>query len=183
MGIRLEGPFTAKFEWAPAPASKYLDDKTSFDMYIQGFGPGGKKVGVGIEVKYTEKGYRSGNKETAFIRDPKSVYWTIARKSDRFKNGGDIRLTQNDLRQIWRNHLLGLAVIQMGDVSDFVSVTLYPSGNEHFTTALRDYKGLLKDQGDRSVCGCTYEKFIDCLSGDAHIKHWRDYLVKRYLVK
>ncbi len=46
-----------KLEWAPEPKHKCLDDMTSFDTYLQGTDADGELVGIGNEVKYTERGY------------------------------------------------------------------------------------------------------------------------------
>ena len=59
-GLELRGPIEMRLEWAPSPANKYLGDLTSFDVYIQGKDGDGEPVGLGIEVKYTERGYRIG---------------------------------------------------------------------------------------------------------------------------
>lgn len=183
LGLDLVGPYEIRIEWAPEPADHYLGDKTSFDGYIQGVGSAGEVVGVGIEVKYTEKGYPIGASEAARVDDPESTYWTTTRESGVFVGGGCKSLADDDLRQIWRNHLLGLAMVQRGDVDDFVSITLYPAGNEHFTVALGTYQGQLLDEARRSVRGCTFEDYIGCLQGDNGIEAWRQYLADRYLIR
>lgn len=182
LGLDLVGPYEIRIEWAPEPADRYLGDATSFDGYVQGVSPGGKIVGVGVEVKYTEKGYRIGTLEAERVNDPESTYWTVTRESGAFVGDGSRRLAKDDLRQIWRNHLLGLAMVRRGDVDEFVSITLYPAGNEHFTVALGAYQGLLRDEARDSVRGCTFEDYIGCLEGDDKVKAWRRYLADRYLV-
>jgi hypothetical protein len=57
-----------KVEYAPIdekateePFTKcYLNDRTSFDTYIEYVAEDGEKGGIGIEVKYTEEGYQPG---------------------------------------------------------------------------------------------------------------------------
>jgi len=181
-GLELEGPFEMKFEWAPQPKNNYLDDMTSFDIYIQGIDAKGDSVGIGIEVKYTERGYRIGESEAGRVRDSESTYWITTRKSGLFVGDGCSQLAEDDLRQIWRNHLLGLAMVKHNDIARFTSVTLYPSGNEHFTHALAKYQGHLKETARSSVRGCTFEQFIDCLRGDHEIETWKQFLIERYLI-
>jgi len=168
-GLELEGPFEMRLEWAPQPADGYLDDMTSFDTYIQGFGANGEPVGIGIEVKYTERGYRIGKSEAGRVRDPESTYWIMTRESGLFVEDSSTLLVGDDLRQIWRNHLLGLAMVRREDIARFVSVTLYPSGNEHFTHSLAKYQRQLNQTAQNSVRGCTFEQYID--------------LMDRYLIK
>ena len=182
-GLDLRGPFETKLEWAPEPADSYLGDRTSFDTYVEGVGPDRELVGIGIEVKYTERGYRIGKSEAGRVRDPESTYWVTTRASGLFVGGGCGRLAQDDLRQIWRNHLLGLAMVRRGDIARFVSVTLYPSGNRHFTVALGEYQGLLEKEARGSMRGCTYEQFIDCLCGPPEIEAWKQYLAARYVIE
>ena len=180
---KVEGPFELKLEWAPEPKHKYLDDMTSFDAYLQGFGADGGLIGIGVEVKYTERGYRIGKSEYKRVHDPESTYWTITHDSGIFADSETGELAKDDLRQIWRNHLLGLAMVGRGEIAKFVSVTLYPSGNTHFTHALEKYQGYLKDASRDSVYGCTFERFIECIRGDDGIERWKRFLKERYLVE
>jgi len=78
--------------------------------------------------------------------------------------------------------VLGLAMVRRKDIARFVSVTLYPAGNTHFTRALAQYQSHLKDDARQSVRGCTFERFIDCLRGDPEIEAWKQFLIVRYLV-
>jgi hypothetical protein len=183
--LELIGPFEMKIEWAPPPTDKckYLGDLTSFDSFVKGVGANGERVGVGIEVKYTERGYRIGKSEAGRVRDRESTYWVTARESGLFVGGGCDQLAEDDLRQIWRNHLLGLAMVKHKDIARFVSVTLYPAGNKHFTHALTKYQSHLEEAAQKSVRGCTFEHYIDCLRGDREIEAWKQYLMARYLIE
>jgi len=180
-GLEIRQPFQMKLEWAPSPASEYLGDMTSFDAYIQGRDANGSSVGLGIEVKYTERGYRIGRSEAERVRDQKSTYWVTTRESGLFVRGGCGELAEDDLRQIWRNHLLGLAMLRHKDIRKFVSVTLYPAGNQHFTHALKKYQSHLEVTAQACVRGCTFEQHINSLRGDSEIEAWKKYLKAKYL--
>jgi len=180
-GLELREPFQMKLEWAPSPAEKYLGDMTSFDAYIQGRDANGEPVGLGIEVKYTERGYSIGTSEAERVRDRESTYWVATRESGLFVRGGCDELAEDDLRQIWRNHLLGLAMLRHKDIARFVSVTLYPAGNKHFTHALMKYRSHMEAAAQGGVRGCTFEQYINCLCGDSEIEAWKKYLMTRYL--
>lgn len=180
--VELQAPFDVKFEWAPEPAANYLGDMTSFDAYIAGRGLGGERVGIGIEVKYTEQGYRIGASEAKRVRSQQSTYWVMTRESGLFLERGCEQLGEDSLRQIWRNHLLGLAMVRRRDIDKFVSVTLYPVGNKHFSSALTKYQERLVETARRTVRGCTYEQYVDAIRGDADIEAWKQFLVRRYLV-
>ena len=183
LGVELSPPYQIELEWAPKPAEKYLGDLTSFDTYIKGADDQGRVVGVGIEVKYTEQGYRLGPSEALRIENPESTYWTTTRESGIFTDTGCKLLATDDLRQIWRNHLLGLKMRAVGDLDRFISVTIFPSGNGHMSDALSRYQGLLTDEGKSDLQGCTFERYIDSLEGGTEIEEWKAFLQDRYLVK
>jgi len=180
-GLELKKPFEMKLEWAPAPAYKYLGDMTSFDVYIQGQDAYGERMGIGIEIKNTEREYRIGKSEAKRVHDRGSTYWVTTHESGLFVEGGCEQLAEDNLRQIWRNHLLGLAMMRRKDIAKFVSVTLYPAGNKHFTNALMKYQKCLETTAQISVRGCTFEQYIDCLRGNSEIDAWKQYLMMRYL--
>jgi len=182
LGVELLPPYQIELEWAPKPAEKYLGDRTSFDTYIKGVDDRGRVVGVGIEVKYTEQGYRPGTSEALRVKNPESTYWATARKSDVFTNSGCKLLATDDLRQIWRNHLLGLEMRAVGDLDRFISVTIFPSGNEHMSHALSRYQDLLTDDGKPDLQSCTFESYIDSIKGGTEIEQWKAFLQDRYLV-
>ena len=183
LGVELSPPYQIELEWAPKPAEKYLGDRTSFDTYIKGADDQGRVVGVGIEVKYTEQGYRLGPSEALRIENPESTYWTTTRESGIFTDTGCKLLATDDLRQIWRNHLLGLKMRAVGDLDRFISVTIFPSGNGHMSHSLSRYQDLLTDEGKSDLQGCTLERYIDLLGGGTEIEEWKAFLQDRYLVK
>ena len=183
LGVELSPPYQIELEWAPKPAEKYLGDRTSFDTYIKGADDQGRVVGVGIEVKYTEQGYRLGPSEALRIENPESTYWTTTRESGIFTDTGCKLLATDDLRQIWRHHLLGLKMRAVGDLDRFISVTIFPSGNEHMSHALSRYQRLLTNEGKSDLQSCTFERYIGFLDGDAVIEEWKSFLQDRYLVK
>lgn len=180
--VELSPPFDVRFEWAPQPPASYLGDMTSFDVYVQGSGADGERVGIGIEVKYTEQAYRIGESESKRVADQQSTYWTTTRESSLFIEDGCGQLAEDSLRQIWRNHLLGLAMVRQRDIERFISVTLYPAGNEHFSSALSRYQDRLVEGARKSARGCTYERYVHALRGGAEIEAWKAFLVKRYLI-
>jgi len=71
--------------------------------------------------------------------------------------------------------------VRHGDIAEFVSLTLYPAGNQHFTHALAEYRSHLEPAARNWMRGCTFEEYIDCLRGDDEIEAWKDYLGTRYL--
>jgi len=175
-------PIRVKFEWAPKPSENYLGDHTSFDAYIEARDEQDQNIGIGIEVKYTERGYPIGKSEKKRVKDPDSLYWKVTRQSNVFRDEAYPLLAGNDLRQIWRNHLLGLAMKQAGVVDQFIMLTIYPSGHLYMAQSISRYRDLLTDEGKNNCLGVTFEDYFDCIEGDHEIHKWKRFLQQRYLV-
>jgi len=177
-----------EIEYAPSPANKYLNDKTSFDTYIEYTHMDNQKGIIGIEVKYTEHGYKlkPGSKEESFIIDKKSRYYEISSRSNIYIPGAEDLLILDKFRQIWRNQLLGESVlIQDGSTyKHFTSCTVFPSGNVHFVETCSDYIKLLSNN-DKKFLPITFEDFFSTgkkLSSKKAILNWLNYMEKRYIV-
>lgn len=182
-GIKMEQIFRIEIEFAPEPKERYLNDGTSFDVYVEYADEFKNRSGLGIEVKYTEHEYKIGPRELATVNDPNSKYWDITRTSKHYVNSTIDQLATDKMRQIWRNHMLGLAMIERNDISKFYSITIFPCGNTHFVKAMNSYCTLLKDEYSHTAFGCTFEKFIDAIDGEKEVMDWKDYLIKRYIVE
>ncbi|MCL2809294.1 MAG: hypothetical protein FWD24_04405 [Treponema sp.] len=175
-----------KIEYAPQPKEKYLNDKTSFDVYIEYTRDDDKKGIIGIEIKYTERGYKIGKKECIEINNYESIYYEITNKSNVYKDEIIIKLQDDDYRQIWRNHLLGESILikNTDKFKYFTSITFYPQKNEHFNIVSKQYKNFLKEEHKDKCLFITYEKLMELLSKhcpDDNYKKWIEYLNTRYI--
>lgn len=204
VAIRIE--YAPKDEQATEePYTKcYLNDRTSFDTYIEYIAEDGKKGGIGIEVKYTEEGYHPGKteKEAAITKyqDPRFRYLDVMKKSAFYIPASFLPddkhpklwspLVSNELRQIWRNHLLGASMVQHGDISYFLSLHLYPQGNIHFhgdgnhMGAVEYYRQWLGTEGKRTWMAITFEELFQLMQEnytDQEGTNWVNYLKERYL--
>lgn len=135
-----------------------IGDHTSFDVFVKYTTPEGKKGGIGIEVKYTEKEYsvKKVSKEWKTTHDAlggiqlAKNYKEISKSCGWFKNeyiddvsaGDKTRLSKhvaaNRYRQIWRNHILGASLLELkadhpDHLDEFTSLTVYPKENGHFS--------------------------------------------------
>lgn len=175
-----------KIEYAP----NTIQDRTSFDVYVEYESSNGKTGVIGIEVKYTEEGYSVGSKEFRMMQNPESAYSVVTRESGCFLNNDPLQFNTPDFIQLWRNHILGLGLLQQGKADCFDSLTLYPSGNTHFHSydnhigAIEAYGELLTDKGKETFHGITYESFFEILR--THYKSerhrvWQEYLETRYI--
>lgn len=188
-------------EYAPSPKEEYLNDLTSFDVYVDYTDSHGDNCGIGIEVKYTEQGYQIGKGEEQKIGDKNSPYYRVTRESGCYDYGGmseeEFIVSNfgkhergNDLRQLWRNHILGLSMLQHDDsIKEFLSVHLYPSFNEHFnpatSTVLADFTALLNEKGQRTFMPLTFETLFEAMEAcgmDEIDGDWLPYLKRRYVL-
>lgn len=183
-----------RIEYHPEPISNYLNDHTAFDVFIAYTGYDNKPCGIGIEVKYTEKEYplKKDSMEYSHVKDENGKtrlskeYRQVTDNSGWFKEGVEDELVSNTYRQIWRNHILGAAMIENKDISRFYSVTLYPQLNVHFSvSAMPGYKQLLSDKGFDTCIPVTYERLFDLMNKYFTLKEkdeWLKYLKDRYIL-
>jgi len=182
-GVNLKEIIRIEFEYAPKPKTDYLNDGTAFDTYIEFISSNDSRCGIGIEVKYTEKSYKIGEREQVNVSDKNSKYWSLTTSSKLFDDASVNKLIDDDMRQIWRNHLLGLSMINNGALDEFLSVILFPSGNHHFVKAISTYKSLMLGSAKNTINGLTFEEYISSIDENVpDIKDWKDYLDKRYIV-
>lgn len=167
--------------------SKYLNDGTSFDVYVEYMDDDNQRGAIGIEVKYTENSYSIKEKEKKDIKDINGLYRKMTIKSGYFIADLDIEMfiKAHHLRQIWRNHLLGYSMVDRGDIQHFHHIHLYPQGNTHFHQyAIPEYKALLSQKGKDSFIDLTYESLFETMSlyfTSTKQKEWIKYLYQRYL--
>lgn len=178
-----------EIEYAPSPASRYLNDKTSFDTYIEYTTTDGEKAILGIEVKYTEGAYllKKGSSEEKRVLDKNSAYYTVCRKSGLYKENVEEQLITDHYRQVWRNQLLGESILQVDsyEYKKFTSITIFPDANKHFIKISKGYLDLMRE-GEKHFIPITYENFIEsaykyCPNED--YKNWINYLKIRYIIK
>jgi hypothetical protein len=184
----IESIDTIEIEYAPPHKALYLNDRTSFDTYIEYTHSDHSKGVIGIEVKYTEKEYKLANpKESREIEDKNGRYHEVTGKSNLYKSDEYIeRLKKDEFRQIWRNHLLAESILLVDDTFHHAhSLIFYPKDNEHFTNVGNEYAEMLADNTDRKFGLVTYEYFIEICRkycpNDA-FKNWIDYLQDRYII-
>lgn len=188
IGIPIRKILEIRIEYAGAgDKSLYLDDRTSFDAFLRYEAANGAIGGIGIEVKYTEREYPLGVKESRDISGANERYRTMTAESGYYRPDLDIKafLTAHHLRQIWRNHILGYSMKRKGDVEIIHHVHVYPRDNEHFHNyALPEYRQLLTEAGKESFKPLTYEEYfalLDQYREDKAIAAWVSYLRRRYL--
>ena len=162
-----------------------LDDKTSFDIYIEYLNHSNEKGILGIEVKYTEKSYAWGITEKKRMKDKSSIYFEVARKAgvyheDWLEKGEVSKM----LKQPFRNHLLGLALQQQGACQHFYSLHFYPGFNTYQQKTVKEYLKCLRPECKDLFIPLTFEHFIEKgfeLLKSPWQQDWLKYMKERYL--
>ncbi len=188
-GVEVAQILSVEIEWAPTPKARFLDDNTSFDAYVEFRAKDGTRGAIGVEVKFTEREYPWGKTERTRMFADRSRYLLVHETSGIYRAGGLEFLRTPRFEQLWRNQLLGEAMLQCPtlEFDHFTSVLLYPRGNTHFVEVTREYEKLLVPaRRSATFRGVTFEDFIArCreLARTTEDHRWVDYLVGRYLVE
>lgn len=188
LGFELNQVDEVRIEYAPMPRGEFLNDRTSFDAYVEYEDEAGLRGLVGIEVKYTERPYPlgKGSKEDRDILDVGSPYYRVMVASGIYREGWGKDLLRDEYRQLWRNQLLGESILQRfrERYAYATLMVLYPEGNRHVATACAGYGQLLL-QPEHTFKALTYEQCIADLrthTTAVAFHPWIDFLQARYIV-
>jgi hypothetical protein len=181
--IKIENVKKIKIEYtAELNKKKLLNDNTSFDAYIEYF-YGNKRGGLGIELKYTEKSYPYGINEKNKLFNKESEYNILAKISNSF-SCDFYEFTEHRLKkikQLLRNHLLGIKLVNIEELDEFYSLHLFPEGNKYQMQACEDYITCLSAEGKEGFIPLTYEEFIAAANDTFNNPKWIKYIENRYL--
>ncbi len=134
------------FEYAP-PKEQHLNDKTSFDAFIQYERLGGNKGFLGVETKLTEPFTQDriefDDDYAQWMR--RGEWWWKPDAEDKFPN--------MVFNQLWRNHLLVYAMLnqEAPEYSEGCCVVVYPQGDTDCSEALEQYRSLLLPSGEQTL--------------------------------
>lgn len=185
-GVVSSEPSDIVFEWSPGRRDdRYTRDRTAFDVALR-FGPeDGPWTVVGIETKFHEHSAKeavpSTSKPDALQRYTEQTEFLaqIADDAGIFKSGWREAVLSTDLRQIWRDHLLALAM--RANPSQWATETryvlLYPRRNVSFSNAALRYGELLVD--DSTYRAMTVDEVVD--AAFAHGTPTKEQFIRRYL--
>lgn len=163
-----------EFEYSPGRGdSKYLANRSAFDVFVRYRTPAGGPGFLGIEVKYHE----NLRVKAAELKDR---YDDVAERSGVFDDPKHSQLRKRPLQQIWLDHLLALSMLRAGDGwDDGLFVLLTPSKNKRCSDVAADYNQLLIDDENtfEIVALEPVVNAIEAETNDAWIKDFRS----RYL--
>jgi hypothetical protein len=178
--IKVDKVTRIKIEFASdLDKNELLNDNTSFDAYIE-YLDKDALCGLGIEVKYTEKSYPYGDSEKTNMLNDNSEYNKLTRNSGYYKPNSHLKLREKKLKQPWRNHLLGIKLLELHKIQKFTSVHIYPEGNTYQEDVCKEYTACLSDDHKDSFIPITFEKFINTAENIFTSNDWITYLKNRY---
>jgi hypothetical protein len=167
-----------EIEWAPQPATDYLNDHTAFDAFIEYWTQDGHLVGLGIETKlsepfsqkvYDRPEYRRWMKQPDSPWNPDS--WN--------------KVQAVEYNQLWRDHLLAVALrLHPKSIYDCTRLMLvYHPEDINCARNFLNYKNLLRNDDD-SMFSLSLDQIVDrwlsVVKKDDH-KKWLKSFKKRYI--
>ncbi len=164
-------------EWAPDPAASYLGDRTAFDAVVEYERPDGSRALLGIETKLTDsfsqKAY-DGEKYRRWMRSVRSP----------FRPDAASKLATPRFNQVWRNHLLAIAVRDHAQsrYAAARSIVLHHPLDADARSVLASYRELLV-AGDETFAAWTLDEVVRAFASAATPDEagWLADLQRRYL--
>lgn len=141
LGINRPG-IEVKFEHSPGRrSSEFTNDGTAFDVALFFGEPGQPRTVVGIETKYHEHALSESTPDPV-SRMPRYEQIADRAVADGVLAPGWRTLLGTELQQIWRDHLLVLAMLQhsSGTWDQGMYVLVHPVGNASFAEAGERYR-------------------------------------------
>jgi hypothetical protein len=183
---RIQHVNAVRFEYSPGRENpKYTGDRSAFDVFVE-YERDGIKGFIGIEVKYAEalREESAKNAEASF-RKHRGRYEELSRPElGVFKSDSIERLRRPPLSQIWRDHLLAIALMEHESrtYEEGLFVFLFPSQNRQCQNGVDAYAQHLASPD--AMCNRFspryLEEFIDTIA-DYFGTEWSNELKSRYL--
>lgn len=140
MGEELCEVTRIEFEYSPQRwSTRYTNDGSAFDVFIEFTTPNGRLGFVGLEAKYHEP--LTGERDNG-----NPLYPQRAKEMACFLPESLEHLTQSSLRQVWRDHLLAGAMMMADGYETATFVLLRPRGSTVWSRAAADYRRCLSNQ-------------------------------------
>jgi hypothetical protein len=159
-----------RLEYTPEPAGEYLNDRTAFDAYVEYTRPDGNKAFIGIETKLTESFLQKSYTQPSYWR------WTKLPGSP-WPEASWPRLIDREVNQIWRDHLLAVALLghPKSSFSAGRFLVVYHPSDQGAIQPLRTYQSLLRPE-DQTFAELSLDYLVDLWVEAATNKADREWL-------
>lgn len=158
-------------EWAPEPASEYLNDRTAFDAFIEYETNEGRTGFIGIETKLSEPFSPKEYDRDEYRR------WMV--KDSPWRPDAHDQVSNAKHNQIWRDHLLAWAMLRhpASKYAEGRLAVMYHPEDHRCQKAIEGYRRLLCDDATFSAFDlATVVAAWKPLAGDWVSKFERRYL-------
>ena len=161
-----------ELEWAPTPEKAYLDDRTSFDAFIEYQRHDGALGFIGIETKLTEPFSETHVDKPTYRR------WMTHDSPWHPDRDGFDRIEHN---QLWRDHLLAWAMLRhpQSRYAEGRFTLLYHPEDQRCRKVVEGYRRLLQDQS--SLDSWTLDQLVPLWKSVLGNGSWLDDFAVRYL--
>lgn len=182
---RINRVTAVKFEYSPGRGDTlYTGDKSAFDVFVE-YERDGLSGFLGIEVKYAESLREEEFKKSVEIFEKHSLRYTdLTEAHGVFAPNVIDTLRRPPLSQIWRDHLLALALLSHTErkYDEGVFVFLFPSLNKQCQDGVDEYAKYLSSNDDTisGFCPRHLEDFIHTVANH-YQTDWSSELRSRYL--
>lgn len=145
-------------EWAPEPAADYLGDRTAFDAFIEYRTPDHRLHALGIETKLTES-------FSAKIYDREEYRRWMRVPNRPWLPDADARVDAVEHNQLWRDHLLAVAIRHQAGSRYATSrlLVVHHPEDRRCVQVCAGYLALLRD-GDDTVRSIALDRLVDTWS-------------------
>jgi hypothetical protein len=166
-----------RFEYAPAPASEYLNDRTAFDVFVEYVKPDGHPAFVGVEAKLSEP-------FSPTVYDSER-YRQVTRTGGVWKESAESKLADTRWNQLWRDHLLVHATQHHPSANGYAGrlLVVHHPLDQDAKDAIRQYRDLLIDT-DRTLMVMTLDQLLSAWRQGALAvdeQRWLEAFEERYL--
>jgi hypothetical protein len=162
-----------EIEWAPQPRSEYLDDRTSFDAFIEYESATGGLGFLGIETKLTEPFSQRHHDRPSYRR------WMTPEAPWRDNVGGEV--DKAAWNQLWRNHLLAWSMLRRKRTpyAEGRCLVVRHPADVRCADVIAGYRQLLRDT--ETLEDCPLDRIIASWRGEIGPDSWLDEFELRYL--
>lgn len=145
-------------ECAPEPAADYLGDRTAFDAFIEYRTPDHRLHALGIETKLTES-------FSAKVYDREEYRRWMNVPNRPWLPDADARVEAVEHNQLWRDHLLAVAVRHQAGSPYATSrlLVVHHPEDRRCVQVCAGYRALLRD-GDDTVSSIALDRLVDAWS-------------------
>lgn len=174
---------SVKIEYAPEPASEYLNDRTAYDAFIEYIDGDGERAFVGVETKLSEP-FSQKRYEYVDLDEKPNRYRVVTEAEGSPWLELVPELTEPKWNQLWRNQMLVEATRTHADNPHGrrgALAVVHHADDPNISEAIAGYRQLLREPD--SLLVWSLDGLVDSMraeASDERVRSWLDRFVERY---